>query len=162
MISKTASVEQSTASAPKRGCAAAAWDCQLHTYMGSPDDVAANLASVPSSLIERRVYMLMVQGEDRAEAHLFERFAMEDDEGTVASWSDHKLGDMVTHLTDVLIGNGGAHCPGEQVKASLAAEHDFIVSMPAPAPTTAAEAFAPIMVAFAGDRFVQATVMALC
>ncbi|MFE9748334.1 hypothetical protein ACFYOT_25800 [Saccharothrix saharensis] len=134
----------------------------MHTYMGSPANVATNLAAVPSSLVERRVYMLMVQGDDRAEAHLFERFAFDDEEGTIATWSDHKLGDMVMRMTDVLIANGGAHCPGEQVKAHLDAEHDFSVGAPAPAPKTAAEAFGPVMEGFSGDKFVQATVMALC
>lgn len=143
-------------------CAPAAWDCQMHTYLGSPANVAANLAAVPADIVERRVYMLMVQGTDRAEAHLFERFAFEDNEGTVATWSDHKLGDMVTRLTEVLIGNGGAHCPGEQVKANLEEQHDFQVGAPAPAPKTAAEAFGPILASFSSDKFVQATVMALC
>lgn len=143
-------------------CAPLAWDCQLHTYMGSPQNVEANLASIPESLIGRRVYMLMVQGEDRAEAHLFERFAFEDDEGTVARWQDRELGDMVTRLTEVLVGNAGVHCPGEQIKARLETTHDFAVGVPAPAPKTAAEAFGPVMAGFAADRFVQATVMALC
>lgn len=162
MVAKTDHVEHSATSSAVRGCAPAAWDCQLHTYLGAPQSVAANLATVPASLVERRVYMLMVQGDERAEAHLFERFAFDDDEGTVATWSDHKLGDMVTRMTEVLIGNGGAHCPGEQVKAHLSTEHDFIVGAPAPAPKTAAEAFAPVLEGFSGDKFVQATVMALC
>lgn len=106
--------------------------------------------------------MLMVQGDDRAEVNLFERFSFEDSEGTVAQWSDKLLGNMVTQMTDVLIGNAGVHCPGEQIKAQLETNYDFVVGAPAPAPKTAAEAFGPVINGFAGDKFVHATIMALC
>ncbi|MFC5054229.1 hypothetical protein [Saccharothrix xinjiangensis] len=162
MVTQTAHAEQTQSPSAVAACKPAAWDCQMHTYMGSPENVATNLATISDSLVERRVYMLMVQGDDRAEAHLYERFAFEDDEGTVATWSDHKLGDMVSRLTEVLVGNGGAHCPGEQVKAQLATDHEFTVGTPTPAPKTAAEAFGPVLASFSGDKFVQATVMALC
>lgn len=143
-------------------CTAAAWDCQMHTYMGSPELVATNLAAVPNDLVERRVYMLTIQGEGRATAHVFERFSIEDTEGTVASWADTNLGDMITQITDVLVTNAGVHCPGEQVKAQLEGEREFVVGNPAPAPKTAAEAFGPAIAEYKNDRFVHATVMAFC
>lgn len=162
MITETINIPDTTESLAVAACAAIAWDCQLHTYMGAPQNVAANLTAMPNSLVERRVYMLTVQGDDRAEAHLFERFAFEDSDGTVARWSDRHLGNMITQMTDVLIGNAGVHCPGEQIKARLTQERDFVVNAPAPAPKTAAEAFGPVIATFAGDKFVHATVMALC
>ncbi|MGS2642843.1 hypothetical protein [Streptosporangium sp. LJ11] len=145
-----------------KACGAAAWDCQTHNFLGSPQTVAENLAALPADLVQRRVFMLMIEGEDRAEARVFERFAFGDDEGTVATWESDSLGDMVTQLTDVLIKNRGVHCPGEQVKASLDSEREFIVSAPAPAPKTAAEAFASAMDAYAEHSFVRASVMVLC
>ncbi|ROP41795.1 hypothetical protein [Saccharothrix texasensis] len=75
MISQSTQIEQSASSTAVAACAPAAWDCQMHAYMETPANVATNLAAVPSGLVERRVYMLMVQGDDRAEAHWFERFA---------------------------------------------------------------------------------------
>jgi len=162
LITETINIPDTTEVSAVAACTAAAWDCQLHTYMGAPEDVAANLAATPDSLVARRVYMLTVQGDNRAEAHLFERFAFEDSDGTVARWSDRHLGDMITKMTDVLISNAGVHCPGEQIKARLTQDHDFVVSAPTPAPKTAAEAFGPAMATFVGDKFVHATVMALC
>jgi hypothetical protein len=162
LSTETILVPDTIESLPVAGCSAAAWDCQLHTYMGAPQSVAANLAAMPKSLVERRVYMLTIQGDDRAEAHLFERFAFGDSDGTVSQWSNQHLGNMIVQMTDVLINNAGVHCPGEQIKARLAQDHDFVLSAPAPAPKTAAEAFGPVMAAFTGDKFVQATVMALC
>jgi hypothetical protein len=162
LLTNSVETQQATKAPAVAGCAPTAWDCQMHTYLGSPENVTANLAAVPNSLTERRVYMLMVQGDDHAEAHLFERFAFGDEEATIAQWSDHKLGDMVSRLTEVLVGNGGVHCPGEQVKAHLEAEHKFAEGALAPAPKNSAEAFGPVMAGFAGDKFVQATVMALC
>lgn len=140
----------------------AAWDCQSHTFMGSPELVTANLAGLPTDLVQRRVYMLMIQGESRAEARVYERFNIEDTEGTVASWEENNVSDLVTLITDVLVTNRGVHCPGEQVKATLADEREFEVAEPAAAPKTAAEAFAPAMTAYQNDKFVQATVMVLC
>ncbi|MFI1018376.1 hypothetical protein [Streptomyces sp. NPDC020965] len=143
-------------------CVTAAWDCQTHAFYGAPGKVAENLASLPESLIKRRVYMLMIQGEGRAEAHVFERFSLGDPEGTVASWKDDSLGDLVTRLTEVIVSNKGVHCPGEQVRATLDESHDFSVGSPEPAPLTASEAFGPVVAAFKDDSFIQATVLVLC
>jgi hypothetical protein len=143
-------------------CSTFTWDCQSHTFMGSPEQVAANLADLPTDLVERRVYMLMIQGDGRAEARVYERFNLEDTEGTVAAWGGEQVGDLVTLVTDVLVTNRGVHCPGEQVKAALEGERDFDVVGPVVAPKTAAEAFGPAMAAYQNDRFVQATVMVLC
>jgi hypothetical protein len=143
-------------------CAVAAWDCQSHSFLGSPATVAANLASLPDEIVKRRVYMLVIQGDGRAEARVFERFAIEDTDATVASCQDSYLGDLVTQVTDVLITNRGVHCPGEQVKAAVLEERDFSVEGPAPAPATAADAFLPAVSAFKDEAFVQATVVVLC
>lgn len=140
----------------------AAWDCQAHTFMGSPELVTANLSNLPKDMVERRVYMLTIQGDDRAEARVYERFNVEDTEGTVAAWDEDDPRDLITLITDVLAANRGVHCPGEQVKATLASERDFEISAPMPAPKTPAEAFAPAMAAYQNDKFVQATVMVLC
>lgn len=143
-------------------CITAAWDCQSHSFMGSPETVEANLVALPDDLVQRRVYMLMIQGDDRAEARVFERFSLEDTDGTVSTWEQGDLGELVTQITDVLVRNRGVHCPGEQVKATITEERDFIVEGPSAAPKTAAEAFSGPLAAFKNDKFVQATVMMLC
>lgn len=143
-------------------CSTAAWDCQTHTFLGSPETVAENLASLPEDLVKRRVYMLMIQGDGRAEARIFERFDMSDADGTVARWQDDSLAGMVMQLTDVLVSNRGVHCPGEQVKAALEGDREFTVSGPSPAPATPAEAFGPVIAEYSGHGFVQASVMVLC
>ena len=56
--------------------------------------MTANLASLPEELIQRRVYMLMIQGEQRAEVRVFERFDLEDTDATMGTWSDDSLGDL--------------------------------------------------------------------
>ena len=122
--------------------------------------MTANLASLPEELIQRRVYMLMIQGEQRAEVRVFERFDLEDTDATMGTWSDDSLGDLMTQPSEVLVANKGVHCPGEQVKATLTAEREF--GGPFPAPTSAAEAFWPALAGFGGDRFVHATVALLC
>jgi hypothetical protein len=151
-------VHQQTAVA----CKTSAWDCQSHSFLGSPETVATNLASLPDELVRRRVYMLMIQGEGRAEARIFERFDIEDTDGTVAHWEEDDIGGLVTQITDVLVANKGVHCPGEQVKMTLEGDREFMVDGPAPAPKTAAEAFASALTAYQDHKFVQATVMALC
>jgi hypothetical protein len=143
-------------------CLAAAWDCQTHSFMGSPETVAANLAALPDALVARRVFMLAIQGDSRTEARFFERFNIEDADGTVASWDERDMQDLMTQITEVLIGNRGVHCPGEQVKAALEGERVITVSPPEPAPKTAAEAFGPVVRAFEDDKFVHATVMMFC
>lgn len=130
--------------------------------MGSPGSVAENLYKVSDELIQRRVYMLTVQGSERAEVRVFERFAVEDSEGTVATWQDTELGDLVTQITDVLVANRGVHCPGEQVKATLEGEREFSIGPPEPAPTSAREAFEPVLAHFSEDTFVNATFVVLC
>jgi hypothetical protein len=117
---------------------------------------------LPDELVQRRVYMLMIQGEGRAEVRVFERFSLEDTEGTVATWQDERLGDLVTELTEVLLTNKGVHCPGEQVRSTLEADREFRVEGPHPAPESAGEAFAPMLASFGDDRFVQATLTVLC
>lgn len=145
-----------------RACAVVAWDCQSHTFFGSPETVLANLSNLPADLVRRRVYMLMIQGDNRAEARVYERFNIEDTEGTVAAWEEDRISDLITTVTDVLVTNRGVHCPGEQVKATLEGDREFEISGPEEAPRTAAEAFAPAMTAYQNDKFVQATVMVLC
>lgn len=143
-------------------CAVAAWDCQSHSFLGAPATVEENLAALPDELVGRRVYLLMIQGDGRAEARIFERFDTADADATVASWRDTDLGGLVTQVIDVLRTNRGVHCPGEQVKAAIQEERDFAVEGPAPAPRTSREAFTPAMRAYRDDQFVQATVMVLC
>jgi hypothetical protein len=162
MTAPTIRTVENVSATTAKACRAAAWNCQTHSFMGSPETVSANLAELPDELIERRVYMLMIQGDERAEARIFERFNLEDTEGTVSSWHEDNVSDMITQITEVLVGNRGVHCPGEQVKATLEAEREVRVSAPAPAPKNAAEAFGPIVSEFADDKFVQATVMVLC
>jgi hypothetical protein len=143
-------------------CVSSAWDCQTHSFMGSPETVEANLAALPDALIARRVFMLAVEGDSRTEARFFERFNIEDVDGTISNWDEHDMGDLVTQITEVLTANRGVHCPGEQVKAALESEREVTVSPPEPAPKTAAEAFGPIVRAFKDDKFVHATVMVFC
>ncbi|MFE0427529.1 hypothetical protein [Streptomyces sp. NPDC058953] len=162
MSEKLLTQPESTTEVRAAACTPAAWDCQTHAFYGAPDKVAANLASLPDSLVKRRVYMVMIQGEGRAEARVFERFSFGDPEGTIASWEDDSLGDLVTQLTDVLVANKGVHCPGEQVRSTLDESHDFTVGSPEPAPRTAAEAFGPVIDGFKEHAFIQATVLVLC
>jgi hypothetical protein len=143
-------------------CVAAAWDCQSHSFFGSPETVAANLANLPDELVQRRVYMLMVQGSDRGETRIYERFSFEDSEGTIATFQEESLGDLVTQIIEVLVDNKGVHCPGEQVKATLSVGREFEVEGPSPAPATAREAFSPALAEFRNESFVQASVMVLC
>ncbi len=162
MTTDTMGTTETATQATAKACVAAAWDCQTHSFLGSPETVAANLAELPDELVGRRVYMLMIQGDSRAEARIFERFSIEDAEGTVAGWDEQDMGGLVTQLTEVLVSNRGVHCPGEQVKAALSGERELSIGAPAAAPSTAAEAFGPVLAEFKGDKFVQATVMVLC
>lgn len=130
--------------------------------MGSPETVEAQLANLPDDLIRRRVYMLMVQGTERAEVRIFERFDLEDTEGTVTSWQQDHLGDLVTQITDVLVANKGVHCPGEQVKATIEGDRELSIEPPAPAPQSAREAFGPVLAQYHDDTFIQATAVILC
>ncbi|MEU7039493.1 hypothetical protein AB0A77_00325 [Streptomyces varsoviensis] len=162
MTTESARASQHVTEATTKACKAAAWDCQSHEFMGSPETVMTNLVGLPDELVARRVYMLMVQGDSRCEARVFERFNLDDAEGTVSSWSETDVPKLVTQITEVLVANRGVHCPGEQVRATLETEREVHVSAPAPAPRTAAEAFGPIVDGFRDDKFVRATVMVLC
>ncbi|MFD9791921.1 hypothetical protein ACFWXK_13320 [Streptomyces sp. NPDC059070] len=148
--------------ATAKACKTAAWDCQTHDFMGSPQTVIDNLTALPDELVGRRVYLLMVQGDGRSEARVFERFNLEDTESTVSSWPEKDIPGLVTQISEVLVANRGVHCPGEQVKATLQSEREIHVGAPATAPRTAAEAFGPVLDGFRDDTFVRATVMVLC
>jgi hypothetical protein len=162
MTTHTMHAPETVSHTTTKACVAAAWDCQTHAFMGSPATVAANLAALPDELVGRRVFMLAIEGDSRSEARVFERFNIEDTEGTVASWDEQDCGGLVTQLTEVLVANRGVHCPGEQVKAAIEGDRELTVSEPAAAPRTAAEAFGPVLEAYRGDPFVRATVMVLC
>ncbi|MFC5719188.1 hypothetical protein ACFP1Z_03180 [Streptomyces gamaensis] len=153
---------QSADAVTAAGCVTAAWDCQSYSFMGSPRTVIDNLARLPDELMSRRVYMIMVQGDEHCEARIFERFNLGDPKGTVSSWAEKDVPGMVTQITEVLTANRGVHCPGEQVKATIESEREIQVGTPAPAPKTAAEAFGPVLGGFRNDAFVRATVMVLC
>ncbi|MGW3495214.1 hypothetical protein [Streptomyces sp. NPDC001020] len=162
MTTETIRTPETVTKATAKACATAAWDCQTHTFLGSPETVVQHLAGLPDELVGRRVYMLMVEGDSRSEARIFERFNIGDDEGTVARWDEDDMGSLVTQITEVLVANRGVHCPGEQVKATLEGERELSVAAPAPAPRSAAQAFGPVLAEFEGDAFVRATVMVLC
>ncbi|MFE7116448.1 hypothetical protein ACFU99_13645 [Streptomyces sp. NPDC057654] len=162
MTTESMRASQPVSETTAKACKAAAWDCQSHAFMGSPETVMANLVGLPDELVGRRVYMLMIQGDNRSEARVFERFNLDDAEGTVSSWPEKDVPGLVTQITEVLVANRGVHCPGEQVKATLETEREVHVSAPAPAPRTAAAAFGPLLEGFRDDAFVRATVMVLC
>jgi hypothetical protein len=143
-------------------CSDAAWDCEAHSFFGAPDKVAAKLSGLPDDLIRRRVYMLLVQGDDHAEVRIFERFSFEDAEGTIALWNGESLGDLANRITELLVANHGVHCPGEQVTAALHGERQYQVSGPYPVPRSTGEAFASVLEGFGPDSFVQANVIILC
>jgi hypothetical protein len=120
------------------------------------------VASLPDDLVKRRVYMLMVQGSDRGEIRLFERFEIEDLDSTIATCQQDRVEDLVMQIGEVLVENQGVHCPGEQVKAALAADREFEVGSPEPAPVTASEAFAPTLAKFCDEKFIHVSVMIFC
>lgn len=162
MATESLSASGTVTEATAKACKTAAWDCQSHHFMGSPETVIENLTGLPDELVGRRVYMLMVEGGGRSEARIFERFNLEDTEGTVSGWAEKDVAGLVTQITEVLVANRGVHCPGEQVKATLESEREIHVGAPAPAPRSAAEAFVPLLDGFRDEKFVQATVMVLC
>ncbi|WP_370417230.1 hypothetical protein AB8O64_00885 [Streptomyces sp. QH1-20] len=162
MTTQSTRAAQHITAATAQACKTAAWDCQSHVFMGSPETVIENLAGLPDELVGRRVYMLLVQGDSHAEARIFERFNLEDTEGTVSSWAEDDMHGMVSQITEVLVANRGVHCPGEQVKATLESTREIHVGAPAPAPKSTAEAFTPLVEGFKHDKFVRATVMVLC
>jgi hypothetical protein len=143
-------------------CVVAAWDCQIHSFFGSPETVAGKLADLPKDLVDRRVYVLAVQGEGRAEVRVFERGSLDDAEGTVAVWQGDSLGGLVASVTDTLIANHGVHCPGEQVSSVLNGEREFAVQGPIPVPVSARAAFGHPLKGFREDAFIQASVIVLC
>jgi hypothetical protein len=106
--------------------------------------------------------MLVVQGSERGEVRIFERFDFQDTEGTIATCQQDRVDDLVMQISEVLIENQGVHCPGEQVKAALTVDREFEVGTPGPAPATASEAFAPTLASFRDESFIHASVMVLC
>jgi hypothetical protein len=120
------------------------------------------VASLPDDLVKRRVYMLVVQGSDRGEIRIFERFDLEDTESTIATCRQDRVDDLVMQIGEVLTENKGVHCPGEQVKAALTVDREFEVGSPEPAPATASEAFGPTLANFRDESFIHASVMMLC
>src|SRR2546428_13609858 len=88
-------------------CTTAAWDCQSHSFLGSPETVAANLAALPDDLVQRRVYMIMIQGEGRAEARIFDPFNLDDPDGPVARGQAADRRDRGTEIPDGLVCNKG-------------------------------------------------------
>jgi hypothetical protein len=143
-------------------CTVAAWDCQVYSFYGSRQTVAENLASLPSDLLQRRVYLLAVQGPDRAEVRLFERGTAEDSEGTVAVWEGESLDGLVGRIADTLIANRGVHCPGEQVSAVVYDGRELSTQGPIPIPVSARAAFGHSVKTFGTEDFIQASVIVLC
>lgn len=143
-------------------CVTAAWDCQVYSFFGSPETVTENLTRLPADLVERRVYLLAVQGPEQAEVRVFERGSLEDAEGTVAVWEGESLDGLIGRITDTLIANRGVHCPGEQVSTVLHADREFATQGPIPIPATPRAAFVHSLKGYGQDDFVQASVIVLC
>jgi len=143
-------------------CVTSAWDCQVYSFFGSPETVTENLVSLPSQLVQRRVYMLAIEGAGRAEVRLFERGSLDDPEGTVAAWHGETLDGLVTRVTESLVANRGVHCPGEQVGAVVYQDREMETQGPVPVPVSPRAAFGHSLKSFDARDFVQASVIVLC
>jgi len=141
------------------GCEEDSRSPEVYTFYGDSATVLSKVANVKMQLPERRMYMVVVEGDNGAEVRLFER-AAKTNKFHVWSSKVKDVADLNQQISKAIIENRGVACVGEQTKALVTkgVSPQDLGSIPAPVNGRAAFAHA-----ISGAKgFVRATIYLLC
>lgn len=133
---------------------------ELHYFAGPVREVTAKLFSLPSDLVMRTFYVLLVQGRNSAEVRVFRRAGPDNREGSVEVWRGSSLGDLPSRVT-LLINENSSEDLREAVISALNNYCDFQALGVVPCPISARGAFGHPLRLFAEETAVQAYVIAM-
>jgi len=144
-------------------CIEAAWSPEVLTFYGNSAQVTEKLAKVQSNLLDRRVYLIVLETKAKTEAALFER---KDGANVLLSeWATASKVNLAATLNEKLLKNAGMSCAGELTKAVLRALGDDTDQgrlIPAPATALAAYTQATLLNKQSTDDYIRVTLFLDC
>ena len=141
------------------GCEEDSRSPEVYTFYGDPATILAKIDKVDMQLPERRMYMVVVEGQNGDEIRLFERSGKTNN-FHVWSAKSKSIGSLNEKVSHAIIANRGVACVGEQTKAIVTKSVSPKDLGTVPAPVNGRAAFSHTISAATG--FVRATVYLLC
>ncbi len=146
-----------------------AWVCHVeprytteHILYGNSEAILHQMDQLSINLMERRVFALAVEGENRAELRFFEHAGDNSDNWNVYIWRAEDLQDVPSKLSQAIMENKGVHCVGEQMKIKFLSSVGDTEAAVASAPVSARAAFAHTIKDVAQDNYISAKIFIAC
>ena len=132
-----------------------------YAFVGTPDAVSRRLFGLPRSILDHLFYALLLQGDGKADLHVFERLAPDDHEGPIHVWQGTGLGSLPGDLVALLSANNATPVLAGAIRQVIRAHGDTARLGVVPCPPTPRGAFGHPLKRYAGDHVVHAFVIGL-
>jgi len=153
--------ERSTEVELNARCHAWAFSPHVLDLYGDAEAILAHVDRAQMDLTERRMFLLAVENDERAEVKVFEQVS--GDTWSVSTWRGDELGGLRGALGDTILANKGVFCVGEQTKGVLGQlDIEAVPDGTVPAPHSARAAFAHPIRDHARGGYARATIALLC
>lgn len=143
-------------------CHVSSYTPEVHDFFGSTADVLDKIDRVDMGLVERRMFLLGIDGGRGAQLHLFEH--VEGDTWAVSGWQGGSIYGLPGRIGEMIFDNQGRFCVGKATQGLLGevfGEFELRGSVEL-AEGTGAEVFGPIVTAYRGEGYLRVTAGLLC
>jgi hypothetical protein len=154
----------SATASPGTRCPVSSASVEVHSFYGSKKTVTGNVADLPVTLSERRVFLQITQSGRTDGANTAVKLFEQQGDGsfTVREWTEVKASGLFDALDDAIIKNKGKNCVGKEIEDVL---KDKLgtgkTARPLKAPVSPKDTFAP-SVQGASEDFVKSVVIFGC
>ncbi|HZD00081.1 MAG TPA: hypothetical protein VFA46_07770 [Actinomycetes bacterium] len=135
--------------------------CELYAFSGPLAGVAARLYQLPADLVARPLYLLLVEGEARAEIHVFERGSAGSRTGTVTTWQGASLEGLPGLVLGLVMAGRDGTAPREEVLSAVRSDRALKSLGEVLCPATPRAAFGHALRLYDQQSTIHATVLAL-
>ena len=135
--------------------------CELYAFSGPLPDVAARLYQLPAGLVRRPLYLLLVEGEARAEIHIYERESADSRTGVVITWQGTSLEGLPGRLLELVMASADGAAPRKEVLSAVRSDRSLKYLGEVLCPATPRAAFGHALRLYDQQSTIHATVLAL-
>jgi hypothetical protein len=135
--------------------------CELYAFSGPLGEVAARLYRLPAGLVERPLYLLLVEGEARAEIHVYERDSAVSRAGIVTTWQGTGLEGLPGRLLELVMASPNGTAPREEIFSAVRSDRALKSLGEVLCPATPRAAFGHALRLYDQQSTIHATVLAL-
>lgn len=101
------------------GCEKESWAPEIYTFYGDAETINTKLEKAEMDLMNRRLYLVVVESEDGATIKLYEKSKTQGNV-MVQQWTGKEASSFISQASKNIMDNKGVNCVGEQTQALFA------------------------------------------